>query len=108
MLHSKGEATNANYVNAGLSLFILFARLIASRWRRRPLDLSFFLVVLSMLLMIARVVVINYYLHLGIASEAIREGPEYLNEHTLSDIEKGTKMWFAGHFDWFAMGQVDG
>lgn len=83
------QAKHANYACAALSLVILLARVAGSRRRQRPIDLSFFLVVLSILVIIARVLVVYFYLLYGTGSDAL-EDAQYFNTHNFSTIKKGS------------------
>lgn len=88
------QAKHANYACAALSLVILLVRVAASQRRQRPLDLSFFLVLLSILVVIARIVVVFYYLLYGTASDAINNA-HYFNAHDLETIKKGSILSLA-------------
>jgi len=83
------QANHANYVCAALSLVILLTRAIVSRLRRRPLDLSFFLVILSIATIISRIVVVYYYLLYGTANDALHDDG-YFSTHNLAKVKTGT------------------
>ncbi|KAI2605443.1 uncharacterized protein GGS25DRAFT_430662 [Hypoxylon fragiforme] len=71
MSYDPHEAQRIGYANAALSIVILAIRLLTSRWRREPIDRSFFLVLLSMLVIIGRVICNNFYLNFGTANDAL-------------------------------------
>lgn len=83
------EAKHANYVCAALSLFILWTRVIVSRYRKRPLDLSFFLVLLSIIVIICRITVVYFYLLYGTASDALSD-EHYFDVHNMESVKKGS------------------
>lgn len=83
------EARNANYVCAALSLFILCTRVVVSCYRKKPFDLSFFLVLLSIAVIVCRITVVYFYLRYGTASDALSNA-RYFNVHNMDDIKKGS------------------
>ncbi|KAI1212029.1 uncharacterized protein F4807DRAFT_385799 [Annulohypoxylon truncatum] len=74
MAYESSEAEHVGYACAALSVFILAIRIVISRWRREPFDLGFFLVVLSMLVIIGRIVANNFYLQFGTANDVLHNG----------------------------------
>jgi hypothetical protein len=78
-----------NYVTTALSSLILIIRIVLSLWRQERIDASFFLVVTSILVLVARIVVNKYYLSYGYASDALRHAG-YFDESNLQDIKIGT------------------
>ena len=91
MKFTADQAKHANYACAAISLIILTFRLAVSQRRQRPLDLSFLLVLLSVITVVVRIVVVFYYLLYGTASDAIHNA-DYFNTHDLSKIETGSKL----------------
>ncbi|KAI0020009.1 hypothetical protein F4780DRAFT_395522 [Xylariomycetidae sp. FL0641] len=76
MASAEHEADDVGYTTAALSLFILASRVVISRWRREPLDLSFWLVVASIVVVTARIVTNYYYLQFGTATQLMEvDGP---------------------------------
>ncbi|KAI1391825.1 uncharacterized protein F4822DRAFT_106230 [Hypoxylon trugodes] len=71
MVYDSQEAQHVGYACAALSVVILLSRLIISRWRREPLDWSLFLVVLSMVVIIGRIITNNFYLKFGTANDVL-------------------------------------
>ncbi|KAJ1324871.1 hypothetical protein MN608_09576 [Microdochium nivale] len=65
------SATAANYATAAISLFIVLFRAVTTVWQRKKLDTSFWLVVASIIFIIARIVVNHYYLSFGTASDVL-------------------------------------
>ncbi|KAI1493648.1 hypothetical protein F5X96DRAFT_152357 [Biscogniauxia mediterranea] len=70
------EAQNAGYVCAALSIFILICRLAVSRCRHETPDLSFYLVIASFVVIVARILTNYYYLRFGTASDVILSGED--------------------------------
>ncbi|KAI0839420.1 hypothetical protein F5Y06DRAFT_22156 [Hypoxylon sp. FL0890] len=89
MSYDSPEAQHVGYACATLSVFILASRLAISRWRREPFDLSFFLVVLSMLVIIARTVINYYYLKFGTANDVLHD-PGFPEHHDTSRLKAGS------------------
>ena len=83
------QAKDANYACAALSLVILITRVVVSRRRRRSVDLSLFLVVLSIFVIIARIIAVFFYLLYGTASDALNNA-HYFDTHDLETIKKGS------------------
>ncbi|KAI1407532.1 hypothetical protein F5Y13DRAFT_125794 [Hypoxylon sp. FL1857] len=83
------EAQQVGYACAALSVIILASRLGISRWRREPFDISFFLVVLSMLVIIARIITNNYYLEFGTANDVLHN-PDFPEHHDTSRMKAGS------------------
>ncbi|KAI1445444.1 hypothetical protein F5Y02DRAFT_126107 [Annulohypoxylon stygium] len=74
MAYQSSEAEHVGYACAALSVLILAIRMFISIWRRELFDLAFFLVVLSMLVIIGRIVANNFYLQFGTANDALHNG----------------------------------
>ena len=83
------QANHANYACACLSLVILFVRLGVTQRQKRVYDLSFFLVTLSIVLVITRLVIVYFLLQYGTANDAANN-PNYFNSHSIGDIKTGT------------------
>ncbi|KAJ9663502.1 hypothetical protein H2198_000768 [Neophaeococcomyces mojaviensis] len=83
------QAKHANYACAALALVILLIRIAVSRRRQKPLDASFFLVILSTIVIIARLIVNYYYLRYGTASDALGNA-HYFNTHDYHLIKQGS------------------
>ncbi|KAI1778776.1 hypothetical protein F4818DRAFT_229213 [Hypoxylon cercidicola] len=73
MSYNSIEAEQVGYACAALSVFILCCRIVISRWRREPVDLSFFLVLLSMIIIVGRIVTNNFYLRYGNANDVLHD-----------------------------------
>ncbi|KAI1399235.1 hypothetical protein F4819DRAFT_426731 [Hypoxylon fuscum] len=71
MSYNSLEAENVGYACAAFSAIILGGRIVISRWRREPIDLSFFLVLLSMVMIIGRIIANNFYLQFGTANDVL-------------------------------------
>lgn len=89
MRFSAEQAKHANYACAALSLIILLTRIAISLRRKRQIGLSFFLVILSIIVIIARILVVYFYLLYGTGSDALRDAG-YFNEHNADTIKKGS------------------
>ncbi|KAI1137600.1 hypothetical protein F5Y05DRAFT_75489 [Hypoxylon sp. FL0543] len=89
MTYDSPEAQHVGYACAALSVIILASRLAISRWRREPFDLSFLLVVLSMLVIVARIVTNNYYLKFGTANDVLHD-PDFPEYHDISRLKEGS------------------
>ncbi|KAI5924590.1 hypothetical protein F4810DRAFT_131069 [Camillea tinctor] len=70
------EAQNTGYVCAALSIFILISRLAVSRWRHETPDLSFYLVIVSFVVIVARILTNVYYLQFGTVSDVLISGQD--------------------------------
>lgn len=90
-MFSTQEANRANYATAGISLVILLARILVGRWRGRPLDLAFYLLLLSIVAITCRITQNWYYLHLGTTNDAFGN-PKFFETHKPSDVVKGSKI----------------
>ena len=88
------QAKHANYACASLSLIILVTRLAVSRRRQKPIDLSFYLVLLSLVVIITRIGVVFFYLLYGTASDALNNAV-YFDTHDIDTVTKGTKLSLA-------------
>ncbi|KAI0401625.1 hypothetical protein F4802DRAFT_600786 [Xylaria palmicola] len=86
---ASGPAENINYVTAALTLLILFTRIILFLYRRERVDLAFFLVVTSVVLVVARIITNAYYLRYGNASDLIKHA-DYFDEKNLADVRTGS------------------
>lgn len=89
------QANDANYATVAISLAVLLTRLIVGRMRNRPLDLSFYLVILSIIFVIARITLNYFQLRLGTSNDAL-SNPSYYNKHSPSDVVSGSKVILAG------------
>ncbi|KAI0172963.1 hypothetical protein GGR52DRAFT_429668 [Hypoxylon sp. FL1284] len=76
MPYNSLEAERVGYACAALSIFILCCRIGILRWRREPVDLSFFLVVLSIIVIVGRIVCNQFYLRFGTAN-AVLHDPDF-------------------------------
>ncbi|RYP72460.1 hypothetical protein DL771_004255 [Monosporascus sp. 5C6A] len=88
------QAQIAGNVCVALSISILTARIVICRWYGKPIDLSFYLVIFSILAIAGRTVMAHFYLRIGSANDALR-GPDaalYSNEAELADIKIGSIM----------------
>lgn len=88
-MFSASQARHANYVCAALAIIILLTRLTVARLQKKKLDAGTYLIVASILVIIARLVVNFYYLRLGTASDAINNA-RYFDTHNRRSIMKGT------------------
>lgn len=70
-LVSDDTSQKANYVFVSLAAVILIARMVAARYQPNPFDASFFVVALSLLVLIARVISNELTVSLGTASDAV-------------------------------------
>jgi len=89
MGYTAAQAKLANYVCAALALVILLVRLAISHRRQKPLDASFFLVILSITITVSRLVVNYFYLRDGTASDAIGNA-HYFNTHDYRLVKQGS------------------
>ncbi|KAL7621712.1 hypothetical protein AAE478_009039 [Parahypoxylon ruwenzoriense] len=89
MSYDSNEAQNVGYACAAFSVVILSSRVIISRWRREPVDLSFFLVLLSILVIIGRIITNNYYLKFGTANDVLHD-PGFSDRHDTSMLKVGS------------------
>ncbi|TGJ85552.1 hypothetical protein E0Z10_g3230 [Xylaria hypoxylon] len=89
MIMSAGAVGPANYVNSALTLLVLTTRIILWKWRREPIDPSFVLVVVSVVVVIARIITNVYYLKLGNADD-VRKHADYFDESNLEYIKIGS------------------
>lgn len=89
MVFSADQAKVANYACAVASLIILSTRLYVSRRHQKPLDLSFWLVIVSMGIIVGRIAVVYLYLLFGTASDALKH-PDYFDSHNLREVEIGS------------------
>lgn len=89
MVFTADQAKVANYACAIASLIILTTRLLVSRRHQKPLDLSFWLVIVSMIIIVARIAVVYLYLLFGTAADALKDA-HYFNTHDLYQVEIGS------------------
>lgn len=83
------QAKQSNYTCAALSFAILLTRVIVAKYRKRPLDLSLFLVLVSIVVIIARIIVVYYLLIYGTAGDALGD-QHYFDLHDDPTIKKGS------------------
>ncbi|KAH9897109.1 hypothetical protein F4778DRAFT_244684 [Xylariomycetidae sp. FL2044] len=88
-MYEYAHAQNVGYACAALSLLILASRLVISRCRREAIDLSFWLVLLSITTVTGRIITNYYYLQFGTASIAIGDS-QFYDSVTLSRIKTGS------------------
>lgn len=88
---STQQANRANYATAGISLLILLVRIFVGRWRGRPLDIAFYLLLLSIVAITSRITLNWYYLHLGTTNDAFNN-PNFFKTHDASDVVRGSKI----------------
>lgn len=89
MSYNSHEAEQVGYACAALSVFILCSRIIISRWRREPIDLSFFLVILSMVVIIGRIITNNFYLEFGTTIDVLHN-PHFSESNDTSRLKTGS------------------
>lgn len=89
-MFSTNEANHANYATAGIALVVLLTRIITGRYRQTPLDLSFLLVILSILFVTIRITLNYFQLRLGTTNSAVLK-PDYLATHSPSNVSEGSK-----------------
>ncbi|KAI0376939.1 hypothetical protein F5Y04DRAFT_194056 [Hypomontagnella monticulosa] len=85
MRYDSDQAQHVGYACAALSILILTSRVVISRWRREPFDLSFLLVVLSIVVIVGRIITNNFYLQFGTANDALHDSqfPEGKDSNSL-------------------------
>ncbi|KAI1814983.1 hypothetical protein GGS20DRAFT_366668 [Poronia punctata] len=83
------EAAYVSYITSALALCILALRLVLALLRRR-FDARIFLVVASVVAVVARIVVNIYYLNYGNTSDVLKHG--YTDETNLDDVRIGSKL----------------
>lgn len=88
------QAKHANYACAALSLVVLLTRAAVTKRRTNTLDFAFWLVILSILVVITRIVVVFYYLLYGTASDAVHSA-QYFDTHDLTKVATGSKLSLA-------------
>ncbi|KAI0101111.1 hypothetical protein F4814DRAFT_105891 [Daldinia grandis] len=89
MRYDSYEAQDVGYACAALSVLILVSRVVISRWRREPIDLSFVFVVLSILMIIGRIITNNFYLRFGTANDVLHD-PHFSDRHDTSRLKTGS------------------
>ncbi|KAI1436452.1 hypothetical protein GGR50DRAFT_236534 [Xylaria sp. CBS 124048] len=82
-------ASLVDYVATALTLGFLTSRITLSLWRREALDISFFLVVASIVFSVGRISLDAFYLRLGNAADALNT-PGYLEGTSLENIRVGS------------------
>ncbi|RYP32916.1 hypothetical protein DL768_011121 [Monosporascus sp. mg162] len=93
-METVNQAYIASIVCGALSMFILIARSIVCRWYGKPIDLSFYLVILSIFVIAGRTAMDHVYLSLRSANDALR-GPDAaldFNKVKLADIKTQSIM----------------
>ncbi|KAI1765707.1 hypothetical protein GGR53DRAFT_256034 [Hypoxylon sp. FL1150] len=85
MSYTSSEARHVGDACAGLSILTLGCRIIISRWRREQIDMSFFVVILSAVIIAGRVIANNYYL-------------EYVDSDDTSHLELGSILILVARF----------
>lgn len=91
MVFTADQAKVANYACAVASLVILTTRIAVARRRQKPLDLSFWLVIVSMIVILSRIAVVYLYLLYGTASDATND-EHYFDTHDLREVEIGSLL----------------
>ncbi|KAI1803939.1 hypothetical protein F4811DRAFT_306424 [Daldinia bambusicola] len=91
MLYDSDEALDVGYACAALSVVILAGRVLISRWRREPIDLSFFFVVASILVILGRIIANNFYLRYGTANDVLNDA-HFSDHHDTSHIKLGSVL----------------
>ncbi|KAI0487782.1 hypothetical protein F4859DRAFT_510351 [Xylaria cf. heliscus] len=86
---SAETADQVNYATTALTLVILLTRMVLWLWRRERIDASFILVAVSTVIVIARIVVNEFYLKYGNAADVIKHAG-YFNEQNLADVKTGS------------------
>ncbi|KAI8960256.1 hypothetical protein F5Y11DRAFT_367541 [Daldinia sp. FL1419] len=89
MRYDSNEAQDVGYVCAALSVVILASRLVVSRWRREPVDLSFVFVVLSILVIVGRIIANIFYLRFGTANDVLHD-THFPDHHDTSHLKIGS------------------
>ncbi|RYP59018.1 hypothetical protein DL770_010303 [Monosporascus sp. CRB-9-2] len=81
-------------VCSALSISILTARIVICRWYGKPIDLSFYLVILSILVLAGKIATTRLYLSLGLWNDELRgpDAPDYIGKVNLADIKIGSIM----------------
>ncbi|KAI1500611.1 hypothetical protein F5X99DRAFT_230541 [Biscogniauxia marginata] len=83
------EAQNTGYICAALSISILISRLAVARWRHESLDLSLYLVIVSFIVIVGRIVTNFYYLQFGTVSDVLLSG-EDITHVNLDHVKTGS------------------
>lgn len=91
MMFTATQAKHANYACAALSLVVLLTRAAVTKRRQKTLDFAFWLVAISILTVITRIVVVYYYLLYGTASDAVNSA-HYFDTHDLAKVATGSKL----------------
>ncbi|KAI0190848.1 hypothetical protein F4808DRAFT_398806 [Astrocystis sublimbata] len=86
---ASGPAEQANYASTALTILILLTRISLWLWRRERIDISFILVVLSVVVVVSRIIVNAFYLRYGNAADVIKHAG-YFDEKNLADVMTGS------------------
>ena len=91
-MNSATQARVAGYVCVALSLFMLLGRILICRWYRKPIDLSFYLAILSIVILIARTITNHVSLTNGTANDALLQqaGSVYFDTKDEHQIKVGS------------------
>ncbi|KAI6086492.1 hypothetical protein F4821DRAFT_128139 [Hypoxylon rubiginosum] len=90
MPYSSSEAQQVGEACAALSLFILGCRIVISRWRREPIDTSFYVVVLSVIVLIGRIITNNFYLQYGTGNDVLHDSKHENDTIDTSHLKLGS------------------
>lgn len=87
------DAQLANYVCSSTSLVILSFRLILTRHRDKKFDLASLLTATSIVVLVARLVVVYYYLHYGTSQDYLNKSSgETFSQQDLNEIRIGSVL----------------
>ncbi|KAI8950122.1 hypothetical protein F4801DRAFT_362681 [Xylaria longipes] len=78
-----------SYATSVLTLLIFLTRMCLRLWRREPIDSSFILVAISVLVVVARIVVNDFYMKYGNAADVIKHAG-YFDAGNLADVKTGS------------------
>lgn len=85
------DATRALYICSAISIIILLTRLTATRIRYKRFDRSSILVLLSLIILVARLITDYYYLEYGTATSYLFTAtPPHLSAARLAQIKTGS------------------
>lgn len=93
-MFSTEQANRADYATAGISIAILITRIVVRRWRRRSIDLAFFLLLASIVAIGCRISLNYYVIRYGTASDSAGR-PGYFETHNEANVVKGSKIILA-------------
>ncbi|KAF2152866.1 hypothetical protein K461DRAFT_305631 [Myriangium duriaei CBS 260.36] len=87
-----GVAQTTNYIFMPIAGLILILRMVASKYQPKPFDISFFVVVLSFVVLVARTIATHYTVGLGTASDALtaQEKGNPFSADKLAHVKEGT------------------